>query len=644
MTKKTKTSARVRAMKTAGTQHFIERTYREGGAFQWVRETVVNAIEAGATRIEFGVEWQAAESKGVYRRVISDNGKGMRRDELVEFFNTFGGGGKPIGGAAENFGVGSKTSLLPWNTHGVVVISWVDGEGSMVWLQRDSDTGEYGLKYLAAVDDEGQPLIETVVIPFDDPAHGCNWAALQPAWITDHGSVIVLLGNTPSDDTVLGDPSRKEASVFGVAKYLNTRMWEMPEGVEIFVHTFRSDSKSKWPRSEIESRSNDSGRAGARRFVPGALHWIEYQLSAEGQIRDTGRVMLADGTFARWFLWAGARPNVHGYAAENGFVAALYRGELYNFQTHHSVYRALGVSVTSVRQRLWVIFEPPEFDAATQKGAFPTTDRNALKLKGGPNVAEDLPINDWANEFADRMPQPIRNALAEARSNESKTIDDQAWRTRLIERFGSRWKLTRLVATHQGDQTVNAVQPSTEVLNELSPQGTANEASGSAQAKEKPPRAEKTSGPPTIGATPGSTAARSARVGGGLPHCRTVKAEDMEHEGLFAAWQPHDPEFPNGVVLLNVEHPVLLQQIAHYVSHYPDHLGEQVEQEVITVYQEMAVAKVAHSEYLRNVLPSHVVDEQLRSPHALTMGLIGLVGEDSIIAARLGGKFGKTRD
>ena len=108
-------SRRFEPMKTAGTQHFIERTYRESGTFQWVREAFKNAEEANATRIEFGIEWQAVESKGVFRRTVADNGKGMTAEQLVAFFNTFGGGGKPIGGAHENFGVGSKTSLLPWN-------------------------------------------------------------------------------------------------------------------------------------------------------------------------------------------------------------------------------------------------------------------------------------------------------------------------------------------------------------------------------------------------------------------------------------------------------------------------------------------------------------------------------------------------
>ena len=30
--------ARILPMKTAGTKHFIDRTYREGGTFQWVTE------------------------------------------------------------------------------------------------------------------------------------------------------------------------------------------------------------------------------------------------------------------------------------------------------------------------------------------------------------------------------------------------------------------------------------------------------------------------------------------------------------------------------------------------------------------------------------------------------------------------------
>src|SRR6516165_757711 len=52
----------IRKMHTNRVAPMVERGYREGTKFQWVRETTINAIEAGATKIEFGVEWQAVKS------------------------------------------------------------------------------------------------------------------------------------------------------------------------------------------------------------------------------------------------------------------------------------------------------------------------------------------------------------------------------------------------------------------------------------------------------------------------------------------------------------------------------------------------------------------------------------------------------
>ncbi|RKI39378.1 hypothetical protein D7Y27_22080 [Corallococcus sp. AB004] len=132
-------------------------------------------------------------------------------------------------------------------------------------------------------------------------------------------------------------------------------------------------------------------------------------------------------------------------------------------------------------------------------------------------------------------------------------------------------------------------------------------------------------------------------MGGGLPHCRTVKASGMDNPGYLAAWQPRDPQCPNGVVLLNVEHPVLAQQIAYHQSQYPDHFAEQVQQEVVNVYQEMAISRIAHSEGMRSFLPSREVEQGLRTPQTLTLALLGLVGEDILIQNRLRGTLGKAR-
>src|SRR5262249_3585430 len=165
-----------------------------------------------------GVEWQAVKTKGVYRRMIADNGKGMSPEELQEFFNCFGGGGKPIGDEHGNFGIGAKTALLPWNHHGVVVISWVDGQPAMIRIMRDETKGEYGLHIFEAEDDEGDEGREAVVEPYNDLEHGVDWCEVKPSWIDQHGTVIVLLGNHPDDDTFRGDLSRDEDGTKDIAQ------------------------------------------------------------------------------------------------------------------------------------------------------------------------------------------------------------------------------------------------------------------------------------------------------------------------------------------------------------------------------------------------------------------------------------------
>jgi len=154
----------------------------------------MNALEAGSTRIEFGPEWNAVAKHGVYRLMVADKGRGMNPDELLRFLNTFGGG-KPIGEAHENYGVGAKTSLLPWNHKGVVVVSWTkeNPDGAMMWLARDPASGQYGARKIETPDG-----FEEVVRPFGE------WRSVRPDWLQEQGTVVVCLGNTGKEDTYLG--------------------------------------------------------------------------------------------------------------------------------------------------------------------------------------------------------------------------------------------------------------------------------------------------------------------------------------------------------------------------------------------------------------------------------------------------------
>lgn len=216
---------------TDATPHLIRQAYEAGGPYQWAREAWRNSQESGADKIYFDVERQAAVSKGVLRRVIIDNGSGMEPDDMRVFLTTFGGGGKPIG-VDSNFGQGFKSSVLPWNPYGVVVISYTKDQpdGSMLWIERDA-TGNYALKEWQIVDDEEDVAMVDVVVPFPDDDHGCDWSKIRPDWLVT-GTIMVLLGTSADADTVNGDPEpARGETTKGLIKYLNSRLFDVSEQV-----------------------------------------------------------------------------------------------------------------------------------------------------------------------------------------------------------------------------------------------------------------------------------------------------------------------------------------------------------------------------------------------------------------------------
>ena len=98
----------MKKLSIVGASVFVNRMFEAFGDYEWAREFLKNSLEANATKVEFGIEWQAVEKLGVYRRTVIDNGIGMTRAELLRFFSTLGEGAKRIGGIHDNFGVGAK--------------------------------------------------------------------------------------------------------------------------------------------------------------------------------------------------------------------------------------------------------------------------------------------------------------------------------------------------------------------------------------------------------------------------------------------------------------------------------------------------------------------------------------------------------
>ena len=170
-------------MQTAGTRHFIERTYREGGAFQWVRETCTSTPRKPTRRAcMFGVESAGRREPGRLSPADRRQREGHVGDRARRVFQHVRRQRQADRGAHKKFGVGSKTALLPWNTYGMVVVSWVDGDASMISVSEPRSTGEYGLGWKRNKDPEtGKIALDEVYEPYYDEEHGCDSANIKPA-------------------------------------------------------------------------------------------------------------------------------------------------------------------------------------------------------------------------------------------------------------------------------------------------------------------------------------------------------------------------------------------------------------------------------------------------------------------------------
>lgn len=640
-------SPEVAPMTVSGVQHLVERSYREGGELQYVRELLVNALEAGATHIEFGPEWHAVELEQVYRLMVADNGRGMNRVELLRFLNTYGGGGKAIGGVHENFGVGAKTSLLPWNHAGVVVMSWTEAEpwGSMIWLMRDRKTGEYGARKFKTHDG----FHEAVDIPPE-------WAQIRPSWLQT-GTVVIALGNSGHEDTFLGKGGRGD--IKDISQYLNKRIWMLPEGVEVFVQELRYRVRKNWPRSLEEAMtaqapepgSKDIDRRWNRRRMRGAHYFVTEvvaKTNADSHLGTYGVVQLSDGSEVDWYLWEGQRPGIHAHAYETGYIAALYRNELYDTQVHPSQYRTFGITQRSVRENLTLIVRPPP--AGGVFGVYPDTARNTLKVQGDRRSGEGLPWAEWGHEFAERMPPEIKDALQKAGPDQnSGTLMDEKWRERLIDRFGSRWQTLRLLIAKGGGTRATPTQgrgaqkpPESPKRGEPAEVEVADETAPPTPRLNLGPQGDET----LFGIVNHRNKADAKQVQrkGGIPEWQWTDGSEID-EGCAAAWVPTAPDHPNGVVLMNRQFPTFIEVKTYWRNLYPDHLAEEVDVTVENVYGEAMVARIAHSEELVHSREwgHDRVERELRSPASLTMAALGLVAEDQVIAARLSGIAGPRR-
>lgn len=413
-------------MKVKNIGFMLERLGRDCSPLQFVRELTQNAIEANLTAIESGVvesgeviwdvDWNSFDETGIYKVSCIDTGIGMSGEEMVAYINQLSSSAQ-VQSHQGNFGVGAKIAAATRNPAGVVYLSWKDGRGWMIHLWRDPRTGEYGLRHWPRPDGTYGPYVELA-------------ADAKPDEIDQHGTKVVLLGEHPDDDTMKRPKGAETAPENRwLPYYLNTRYFEVPAGITI-------RARENW----TQDRSGSGTGRNTRRTVIGQADYLKQRALSSG-------VVDLSGARARWWVLNEDKGNWQATLLHtSGHAALLYRNELYEtIAGRGAFFRLQQFGVIFGQARVVIYVEPDE--AATQVET--NTARTHLIING-----DAAPWHQWASEFRDQMPQPIKDLMEQVAAKGTGSDHAESIRERLNQ-IKDLFKLSRYKPIASGDVMID---------------------------------------------------------------------------------------------------------------------------------------------------------------------------------------------
>ena len=118
-----------------------------------------------------------------------------------------------------------------------------------------------------------------------------------------------------------------------------------------------------------------------------------------------------------------------------------------------------------------------------------------------------------------------------------------------------------------------------------------------------------------------------------VPKYRFANPEEFQEPWHIALWAPNDVGGP--YVVINSQSPVLVEMISYHRDRYSDVHADEVTRIILKTFGELAACKIAHSQKLTKYITEQEVDDRFRTEEALTVALMGLLAEDSLISQRL---------
>lgn len=237
---------------------------------QFVRELVVNAIEA---IVRSGVgDTVVVDEDATYagKFAVMDNGPGMTEEEMHEKLNLFAASADQ----RENHGVGAKIAALARShqKQGVIYRTWQDGKSAMALLSYKPAGTEF------------------VSLPDADN--------LKPKLIRGHGTVVTVMGHSTDDRTIDAPDGSLKLGGNWILQYLNSRFASFPSSTHVKV----LDGKS------------------SLRNAKGAEHYLGYCPDVKGRV-----ALRKTGFEARWYLLpeaiSGTSKNNPAYSKERRDLA-----------------------------------------------------------------------------------------------------------------------------------------------------------------------------------------------------------------------------------------------------------------------------------------------------------------------------------
>mgnify|MGYP001601646243 CR=1 FL=1 len=379
-------------MTTADTTWLVDRMGMDTGPFQFLRELVMNSIEAilrtrektGKILIRSeGYPREKPVGEQVAKMSVIDTGIGMNPIELVENINQLGKSGQEKD-FDKNYGIGAKIACFRRNPYGVLYYSWrTKDAGYAIHHHYDQVSRKYGLRQF---DVHGEL---NHVAPVAD--------SFTPTEIAEagHGTKVVLLGKNKDDNTMKAPDPGIGFQEFWIVRNLNHRWYQIPDGIQLFAE---EEMSSKPHMHQVFGMKyvleKNSVLSGVVELPYGKVHyWV---LNEE----FTDKSKKGGSEYSRFY--------------SRGHIAVLYQNELYEFKTERAANVLLQQFGVIFGCRRTVLYLEP----TNSKNGLLTTHSSRTQV-----LINELPLSweEWASEFNKRMPSDLKTFIeSQSRGHLSK--------------------------------------------------------------------------------------------------------------------------------------------------------------------------------------------------------------------------------